>query len=394
MLGSDCPFKVDKFFANAQRVFFSVFVLFILGALLFFFGSTYEISGSKKGGVIVKSAKPNYLYETIGSGPLSLNEGQLSKFLHAVRKEIVVIARNTRPGKSDLLLGIKNGNEEKVVTAGNLIYLDQKGGEYHFSEKATPLWIKPVLSDASIMIEVGGLEEGRFYAQSWEGHLSNCLEPFNALKEAIWTGNDKFIEAYAGEEYKEDALKQKILFKGYACYVQAGDYLVWKEGEWKVSAPVDGSLAFIKTVSGNEMEIIAWDEEGFNLFQHKIQKTMQPRITLRMEDVITAMRLRTSNQISCIIGKKRMLLKPGDWLLKISDGWHKLRRLSEIEDFLNHKVQGELFVFDSLEKEQGKMLIKGQIFDENRSQISKVTIFLNEEKKIKNKKRASFDTKN
>ncbi len=391
MLAMNCPFKLDKFFSWAEKILCVFFVVYLFAAILFLFCNLSAVRSPKKEDFISKSSKSNCLYELIGTGPLSLNEGQLSKFVHQIRKEVVVLAKNTRPGKSDFLLGMKNGGEEKVIAAGNVIYLDLKDGECHFSEKVTPVWIKPTLSDVSIMIEVGGVEEGRFYAQTCERHSDIVEEPFTALKEALWTGNDKFIEAYGGEEYKSQAQAQKILFPCYACYAQVGDYLVWKEGEWKISAPEEAPLAYIKSITGSEMEIIAWDEQGFNALQHKIHKTASPRLTLRMEEAITSIRLRTSNQVSCIIGKKRMMLKPGDWLLKTAGGWHKLRRPSEIEDFLCHKVKGELFVFDSLEKEQGKMLIKGQIFDENRSQMQNIALPLNEEQKIKNKKRASFD---
>jgi len=411
-------FKIDKLLKVAKNsslcfsagvfVFFALFLLFSLKEEKPLIEPCYTSA---------KNERLNSPYEAIGTGPLSLNEGQLSRFLNAMRKEILILAKNTRPdavaGKPNLLIGLKNAGVEKAILEGSTVYLDVKQSSsnaplvYSFSEKRTPLWIKPVGKDSSsVMIEVGGdrqEERGKFLARSLpqenlEGRLD--LSSFKALQEAELCGKDKFLEIYGGEEYKDNMSKHKLLLKDekcfYVCYVSLGDYLVWEEGRWKVTslklAAQGASLSYVKSATPDAVEMLSWDEEGFYPLELTLVRKQASKPSSKMEEVITSMRLRTSSQVSCMVGKKRMLIKPGDWLLKTSFGWHKLRRLSEIEDYLSHKLMGELFVVDSLEKEQGKMVIRGLVFDERRAQPTHCSLVVSDEKKgqIKTKKKASF----
>ncbi len=415
MIVTHSSFNTDKLFTYAWKGAIVCGGAIILTFILFFLfplSNGKSVSTFSKGKSVPETENKPY-YEAIGSGPLSLNEGQLSKFLHSIRKELIVLAKNTRPdvasGKADLLIGLKNAGEEKVISSESVVYLEKKESlesdapVYHFSDKETPLWFKPISYDqASIAIEVGGEveeEQGKFFAKSlidqdFNDKLKDA-QPFKTLKEMEWCGSDRFLETYGKEEYKSVLNKHKVLFKeersSYACFVQQGDYLVWEDGKWKVRnleeiAP-DANLALIKSITPYEIEVLGWDEKGFFPFHVKIAKKDVPRISLKMEEIITSTRLRTASQVSCMFGKKRMVIKPGDWLLKTALGWHKLRRLSEIEDYLDHKLEGMLFVFDTLNKEGGKMVIQGQLFDEKRSQVANVSIPVNEEKKMQSKKK-------
>jgi len=82
-----------------------------------------------------------------------------------------------------------------------------------------------------------------------------------------------------------------------------------------------------------------------------------------------------------------LILKRGDWLLKTAAGWRNIKRPQEIEDCLYHRLKGELFIFDAIEKEGGKMVLKGNLFDEMRTQAHPVTILIENEKKAPKKGR-------
>lgn len=407
MIAAQSPYKIDKLYDYAQKgtFFFGGIVIFSVALIFIFRFGDKEIKvepgfSSKSQNLQVAA------YESIGSGPLSLNEGQLPRFLHSIRKELVVLAKNTRPdallSKAPLLLGLKHAGEEKVVESGEIIFIDCKEeGKfpiYHFSKEKTPLWIKPIVADStSIKIEVGGeiKEKGEFTAQSLEEEGTKFEnDAFRALQGVEWCGKDKFIELYGGEEYKEQALKQKLVFSNgrttYACFVQKGDYLVWEEDRWKLSSFDQISkqvpLACVKGINSENLEIDAWDEKGF--YPLHLNLTKKTASLLKMDEVITAMRFRNSSGLSCMVGKKRMLIKPGDWLVKTSHGWHKLRKASEIDDFLQHKLQGDLFVVDSFDKEMDKTVVKGQLFDDRRKEATKVCLAVNEEKKVQNKNKS------
>jgi hypothetical protein len=49
---------------------------------------------------------------------------------------------------------------------------------------------------------------------------------------------------------------------------------------------------------------------------------------------------------------------------------------------LQHQIRGELFIFDSLEKDQGKVSLKGHLFDEMRTQLQPIAIPIAMDKKM------------
>jgi hypothetical protein len=55
--------------------------------------------------------------------------------------------------------------------------------------------------------------------------------------------------------------------------------------------------------------------------------------------------------------------------------------VDQIEDYIHHRLQGELFVFDGLETIQGKTLMKGHLFDTMRSSAQMISFPIAQEKK-------------
>jgi len=172
--------------------------------------------------------------------------------------------------------------------------------------------------------------------------------------------------------------------KTYALFVSAGDYLLYEEGEWRVAAYEELSsnlpVAYVKAASGKTLEINVWDETGFYPVQIKVEMERQARLQLKPESMPSRIRLRSGTQVSCALGKRRVILKQGDWLLKTSSGWRNLRKAEEIGQYLNHRLKGELFVFDGIEKEQGRSVMKGHIFDETRTQVQPFSLPIDAEK--------------
>jgi hypothetical protein len=132
------------------------------------------------------------------------------------------------------------------------------------------------------------------------------------------------------------------------------------------------------------MEIQAWDEKGFSDF--KVQLTLQPttRSNAKIETALSLPRLRNTTQISCVLGKRRMILKKGDFVLKTAAGWHHVRTGQEMESCFKHRIKGDLFVFDGIEKEDGKMIAKGRFFDPMRTQFQTCSVPIAADKKKSN----------
>lgn len=416
MIAIHSSFKIDRLFHYANLcVGIGGALIFTSLACVYFlypWGEMVNMEGNQSCGSLSSSkGRCDEFYELIGSGAFSLNSGKLSPLFQHLRDEIILLGRNLRPDAASrevkMLIGLKTSKEEKEIINGSPLFLDvnTKGkdmfGALHFSQNKDSLQIKPVcLEGNAVIIEVSGAEEGQFVVQeaslTSSGNKDKRDHYFKSLNQAKWWGNDILFQKYGGEEYKEMKDKQKLELadknSSYVIFVSQDDYLLWDEGKWKVDSLGPNSsaapLAHVKSISPKGMEIEAWDETGFYSHYVKLQRQNPAKMGERLESIFSSTRLRTSSQISCILGKRRIILKPGDWLLKNEKGWHNLKREDEIEDCLQHKLKGELFLFEAMEKDQGKIVIKGHIFDEMRTQIQPVAIPISIEK-TKSKKKST-----
>lgn len=108
------------------------------------------------------------------------------------------------------------------------------------------------------------------------------------------------------------------------------------------------------------------------------------------------MRLRNSTQVSCALGKRRVILKQGDWLLKTATGWRNVRKIDELQQLLYFRMKGELLIFDGIEREQGRLVMKGHCFNGSRTQMQPFSIPIEAYKttsKSKRKKSSPDQTK-
>jgi hypothetical protein len=345
-----------------------------------------------------KNAGALFAYEAIGSGGLALHPRHALGWVSRLADELALIAYNSRPDieskNAKMLLSLKNGKELLTLSNGRTLFLKeaQQGKGLSSSETATGLWVKPILlENGAVLIETGrklvskegksGEEKGEFIVAP-QGGIPARYNPtqqgfIKELKSGRSFPQDLLIQKYGGREYSP--WREKAVFEmtrgssSYACFVSSGDYLVYEEGEWRVvpfeELKKDQPIAHVKSISGKGLEIEAWDETGFYPLQVTIETEKPGRFQLKPDAMPSGIRIRSGTQVSCAFGKRRVILKQGDWLLKTTTGWRNLRRAEEIEQYLHHRIKGELLIFDSIEKEQGRLVMKGNIFDETRTQI-------------------------
>jgi hypothetical protein len=340
-------------------------------------------------------------YVHIGEGPLSLRPRNLLECIPGLNHEISVLAKKTRPdglgeGPS-LLLFLHHSKEERIVTSGQKIYLNREMKEgvvevLHFAEEETPFWISPLLLDSSsTLVEVGikssssaKEERGEFVLETCERIEKDRLEErlcCRVFSDAKWWGLDPLFEKYGGGEYKHLRDRHKLEFSEplpSICFIKSGDYLTWENEEWSVvpleRARVDRPLARVQSLNARHLQIEVWDETGFSSTQIKLSPQTTPKMNYKIENLPSSLRLRTSSQITCLLGKRRVILKQGDWLLKTSSGWHILKRREEIEECLQHRLRGDLLIFDELDRQEGRAALKGSLFDEMRTQLQPIVI--------------------
>lgn len=352
---------------------------------------------------------PTEDYEAIGTGALALSSYRFSEFIPRLSREVVLLARNTRPdaykSEASVLLGLKSAKEERVVKSGETFYLkdNEKGWRslLTFSPKSTGLVLKPLFTEkGAVSFEVAkeGEHEKRQFSLSSVLTTGQATSPLlkkqetpymQSLKQAKCWGKDILLQEYGGEEYRRMRDKQKVQLESgggsYVSYVAQGDYLTWQEEKWKVvpfeEVKPDAPVAYVQSATPKGVEIVAWDETGFFRSQLKAEAQAAPKLAFKPEQFLTSVRLRNNSQVTCVAGKRRLILNQGDWLLKTASGWRHLKKWQQIEECLQHRLRGELFIVDSIDKTQGKAMLQGNYFDEMRTQIVPVSIPITSEQK-------------
>ncbi len=397
--------QIDKWIDISTRL-----SVYLLGAaclffLFFFFCYPWTVrTVSRPGtGIKQKNHRTLFAYESIGMGGLALHPHHALGWISRLADEMVLISYNGRPDVKaadlKLLISLKTGKELLTLPNGKVLFLKEavQGKGLFSSEVDTGLWVKPILlENGTVLVEAGrrlvskeglwGEEKGDFILSPQGGipsRFNPVLQPFiKELKAVRGFAQDLLIQKYGGREYASWGEKITLEFTSgagsYCCFVSAGDYLLYDRGEWRNAAfqelSCDRPLAYIKAASVKGIEIEAWDETGFYPIPIKIEIEKPARFQVKPETMPTAIRLRNANVVSCAFGKRRVLLKQGDWLLKTSSGWRNLRRSEEIDQYLHHRLKGELFIFDAIEKEQGRQVLKGHLFDESRTQMQPIAL--------------------
>ncbi len=324
------------------------------------------------------------------TGPLGLYESSRPPLALALEQKLVFLAQSMRPdvGKVEkaFCIGVKGSDQTRVVKEGEAIFFEMTQHDtgaieaIEFSnESASSCMIPHVLDGKSLLLKLGETEI--FLQASSHGRAVSGMQTGVAnLYKAKWWGQDLFLRQYGGKEYSSFVQKHKIELgegkKRQVLFVGEGDFLSFTEGKWHVlpsleEADPNAPLACVQSLSRDQLEIEAWDEKGFSLFQTKFVLEKTPPVQVSLSDLIQEPKLRSAKQISCKIGKKRMVLSPGDWLLKTQTGWRKLVEVDEIEAYLNHELSGDLMVFDWIDS-KGKL--KGYYFNPMRTQMEPIGI--------------------
>jgi hypothetical protein len=347
-------------------------------------------------------SSPQFDYCNIGQGALAL-KAEIQNFpFPNLSGEVLFLGKNTRPDASlynvNLHMGLKGCDKTLMVAPEQKLYLSYIKQHLYFAKETTPLWIKPYLNEKGetwlemglkLISESGEVLLDEVRAFEIESSLKRDFamavkDPLLAkglkeMKEAKWWSPDRLFEAYGGEEFRKLIGMERLEFQQheqpYFLYVKEGDTFIWKEEKWQVSRTTHSyPMARLTHISPYKMEWELWDKTGLECVRVAHSKEKVEGINLRVEELFTRMRQRTTSRISCRIDNKAAILKKGDWLIHIPTGWHILKSLKEMEAILNFEVKGELFVFDGLEKIEGKPVFCGTLFDKMRTQMQSVRL--------------------
>lgn len=272
-------------------------------------------------------------------------------------------------------LRLKGCGEEVEVALGQRIALGEQEGLLHFGT-----------GSLNIVPEVQGeLTSGRGLALRFEGEgipswrwypeESQRLGALERWKGALCLGEDLLFQRYGGGQRKW------VVQQGSSRFSVA-------VGEW-----VDEEI-FCVGAEGGKLQLLVWEEEGRAEKRVELPiRTPSPQQQKEWEalgnnELPKEVRLR-SHGCTARLGKRRFSLEEGSWLVRsarreapwLSPTWRQLLVAAEIEESLKHQLSGPLMIIDRLRAEEGRIALKGDLFDETRTLVYSFALTLPLEKK-------------
>ena len=282
-------------------------------------------------------------YLRIGKGPLSISPRAVSPELEPLAQELIVMGKNTRPDSGVLAavcLGLKSAGAKKELVLGQKIFLSGQGAAYQFSDTETDLAVIPLAaagSDVLLQVERAGQKEELLISPS--PLFQNSLEDelyVQCLKKGKMWAPDMFLHQWGGDEYRELGSKHKIEIDNKVYFLAVGDSLWWEGGSWNTGPQplmLQTPIAKVAAVTPQGAQIDVWDASGYASASMELLLQKGLRAPVKAEEVITSVRPRSANEVTCQLGKRRVIVKEGDWWVKTDPpvaAVEKYRRLGSV----------------------------------------------------------------
>jgi hypothetical protein len=323
---------------------------------------------------------------------LSLNRASLNLSIPDLQQVMSFSLDPPRPEAKEqsqaLLIRIKRGGESRKVMLPCRLDLEFQGDHLTFAKKSSLFWVELASIEGKVnakafVADLDGtaLEAGNFLISVEDRPVQKASEfaegsPFRTLAEAHWWGRDLFPGAGVNMERLQIGSADLI-------FLQAGEWLIYKGGKWTKASESEkqAPIARIQSTAAKELILEGWDTHGYTRFA--IPLDLGPPFKIKAEELLGSIRVRSEKQISCLLEKQCMVLKVGDWVLKIGGRWKVLRKKDEQDAFLNGKLFGELFILEQISQKQGQKMIQGRLYNPNRTQIVPVEMVAHSSRKPK-----------
>ena len=356
---------------------------------------------------------PKQAYDSIGYTVLDLKFSPVPIQLPDLRTQLVYCGKNGRPDApaDQVTLHFSFNGNPNLGTAqtGEPLYLqyDKKAPSHYVfspSNAKTSLWLEASNhgSEATVKLymknENGDVvhepaahaqfnlperENMRTVGRTWELGKWRVDGSLLARQKARWMGPDRFLEKHGGDEFNTLQGKHRVEFtdeeENYSIYVGMNDSLIWEDNRWRTIEPGKNSLKHpllvVKRIEDRLMGFELWDVEGKGKVVLNLVKTNETWAAAQhLETCFKCIGARTRSQYIFEITDQRMLLSPNDWVLQTDDGWIKLTSAEEVDDFVNRKLTGVLFVFDGVGRNEERQVLLGTMFNPSRTESKSIEL--------------------
>jgi hypothetical protein len=319
---------------------------------------------------------------------LSSEKIESSKKELDIKKELRLIAMNTRPDAKDLeklngqpriQVSFRGYSVPLALRSGQAVYFNREkassspeslnGPPAPLAIHALPAsWkITPIALAEQIYVEVSSQEEKSEFLLQKDSNGS--LPFYDRAKNSEWFQKITTARYWMDDCLGSNTVTPKIGMGNHekVLPVSKGDYLFYASGAWQkggLEFAKGRPLAKIIAATPSGVEALVWDETGF--FKEIVSLkflNLAPYSFVQLDSLFASLKQRNATEVSCIMGKRRVVLKPGTWWIKSAKGWKRLKTRLEMEDYLSYRLLGELIIIEGLESFQGKGVIKGRQID-------------------------------
>lgn len=336
---------------------------------------TQEFSVRRKGNIAFK--------QRVGPFSLGLKEEPLASF--QVERQTVFSLDPPRPDSAECAGGLfirfnKSAESRRVSVPCRLDLRCLSDDGIGFFQGESPLWLELAEGAeggilAQVWLEFSSQEKvlvERFPVRLQERPFQEArefphLSPFRVLGEARWLGRDLFLEKHG-----EGKQSQRIVFgereAARPVGLNAGEWLVWEEGQWK-RGEISASFPIARIEREGEKALFLEGWDGARYVRLSLQSVSGTTTLMQGEGLFSSIRIRSDKQISCVLEKRCLILQIGDWVLKSDARWKVLRKPEEKDAYRAGEQRGDLFVFEGIELKQGQKIVRGSLFNEERTQM-------------------------
>ncbi|WP_082904998.1 hypothetical protein [Candidatus Chlamydia sanziniae] len=351
--------------------------------------------------------------EELSEGACALKFPEFEEKLPDLRQEVIFLGSNDRPDAlgGKFTLELVSSGDRYIAAPEEKVYLQMEtsacGPRYFFSPAgiSTELWLECRSLGLEGKIEVKVRLMGMHHAMIssprereilflntrtkimdfWEIGGVKVDASFPIKQKIRRLGFDKFLLMHGGTEYADKATKERVDFvsitgENYSRYLAIGDILLWDGSFWQTCGEFQGEssqvpLLEVKKIDDKIMLIDLWNVEGTMHQSVSLVKTLpSPMEVTEVMREIEFIGMRSWSRPIVLMGEQRMILSPDDWILRTETGWEKIMTVQQIQDYLSGMVSGPLFVFDKLEKDLSGFVLRGHMFNVQRTLVETILL--------------------
>lgn len=289
---------------------------------------------------------------------------------------------------SQLMIRLAQSKQSKRIEYPARVELEFSEGVLQFSDRISSFWLlcSPISEgEISATLFYKTPEGKEVTCECWTVLLQDTpiqsaeefspASPFRELGETRWLGRDLVLEKYAGGEAVH-RIEIGPSSGGELIECTLKDWLIFKEKKWQKVPSLEGTgdfpIAHLKNTFSQGLEFEGWD--GSAHVRIKLVSSPPHTLNVRGDELFTQLRVRSEKQVSCMLDKQCLILRPNDWTLKTKGRWKILRKQEEKTAFLEGKLSGDLFVLDRIEAKGMIKSVAGHYFSAERSQMIPIEV--------------------